>query len=196
MVLEFVVFSSTARTQRPSDVNLKDLPGSSGRFDVTCRAVAACLSPLRGPPVTRVDVFLPGEVHFRVAPGDIEPGSCPQTELGVARLLLAVLTDPATMPVWLARDSLAIETHLEARRSAGFQLLALDEEGEDLLDLVNSARPAPLDPARLVFVVGDQVGFPHALLEYLQAQGMLASVGPESLLGDQAIKLVRVLVAP
>jgi tRNA (pseudouridine54-N1)-methyltransferase len=170
------------------DVDLADLPGSGGRFDIVARFVARSLLTSHG---IREDTQ--AVVHFtrpddesvalRVHGEDVS-GLRPDERSTAARLAKALSSEP--MPVWQTVDE-GVET-----RVVSFEELLADPP-EPLTLLTEAGDPIEdLDLDGGTFVIGDHEGLTSEQRSLAaERAAYVASVGPVSLQADQVATIVN-----
>jgi tRNA (pseudouridine54-N1)-methyltransferase len=186
----FIVVGHKAITS--PNFSLEDIPGTSGRLDILCRAVTAAFVFSHG---IRKDVcvyliLLGGEVPKTVRLDGQTLRHLNPDERTTAALLKKALAVPAT-PQW------AMSTSGIFVRTGGLELLLADlkearliylrEDGADIrgLDIGSLS-------AEAAYILGDHTGMTpeeEALLE--QAGAKVVSLGPTSLHADHCIVLLN-----
>jgi len=156
-----------------------------GRMDVVARAFISALwdttSPrrdtlfiavLHGPPHPPVALYMDSSCTFARRPG----------ERDVAATILSALRGEESCAATRKQGTLEV---IRALRSEGFRAHLLVEDGEDL-------KRARLSSSRMVFVLGDHIGFPQELLAKLRLECDIAiSLGKRPYLASHCIAYVH-----
>jgi len=174
--------------------SLEDIPGTSGRLDILCRAVTAAFVISHG---IRKDVL----VYLVLLGGDAPKTILLQgeslrhlnpDERTTAALLKKALAAPAAGQWSMSTSGIFVRTGglaelLADLRNACARLIYLREDGEDVKSLGEKCLPE--DAA---FILGDHVGMTEEeemLIE--QAEAKTISLGPTSLHADHCIVLLN-----
>jgi len=170
------------------DIDLADLPGAGGRFDVVARFVARTLLTSHGirEDTQAVVYFDRGDeesVALRML-GEEVSGLRPDERSTAARLAKALGSTP--MPVWQDVD--------EGAQTRVVDLETLVAELPDPVTLLDEAgdRLETLDVSSGTFVVGDHEGLTSDQRSLVADRALyVASVGPVSLQADQVATIVN-----
>jgi tRNA (pseudouridine54-N1)-methyltransferase len=195
----FVVVGHKATTT--PNFSLEDIPGTSGRLDILCRAVTAAFVLSHG---IRKDVcvylvLLGGEAAKTIQlRGDTLRHLNPD-ERTTAALLKKALAVPAAAGWTMSTSGIFVRTGGLAEMLADLKdsrLIYLREDGADIRQIFKDAEKASTSGASpsgsAVFILGDHTGMTaeeEALLE--QAGAGIVSLGPTSLHADHCIVLLN-----
>jgi tRNA (pseudouridine54-N1)-methyltransferase len=186
----FIVVGHKATTS--SDFSLEDIPGTSGRLDILCRAVTASFVLSHGirKDVNVYLVLLGGEMPKTLwLKGDELKHLNPDERTTAALLKKALALEPtaewtrSTPGIFVRMGGLAgILADLKDKK-----LVYLREDGRDIRTFDDGALKVDL-----AFVLGDHTGMtPEEESMILQAGAVTVSVGPTSLHADHCIVLVN-----
>jgi tRNA (pseudouridine54-N1)-methyltransferase len=186
----FIVVGHKATTT--PNFSLEDIPGTSGRLDILCRAVTAAFVISHG---IRKDVcvylvLLGGEVPKTIQLRGETLRHLNPDERTTAALLKKALAVPAT-PEWaMSTSGIFVRTGGLVQLLADLKdvkLIYLREDGADIRGLDSGSLSS-----EAVFILGDHTGMTpeeEALLE--QAGAKVVSLGPTSLHADHCIVLLN-----
>jgi tRNA (pseudouridine54-N1)-methyltransferase len=186
----FIVIGHKATTL--PNFSLEDIPGTSGRLDILCRAVTAAFVISHG---IRKDVcvylvLLGGEVPKTIQLRGETLRHLNPDERTTAALLKKALAVPAT-PEWaMSTSGIFVRTGGLVQLLADLKdvkLIYLREDGADIRGLDSGSLSS-----EAVFILGDHTGMTpeeEALLE--QAGAKVVSLGPTSLHADHCIVLLN-----
>jgi tRNA (pseudouridine54-N1)-methyltransferase len=200
LVRRFVVIGQKATAS--DDFLLDDLPGTSGRLDVLVRSLRPALLTSHGlrRDVVVYLVLLGGPRAPRVVRVDgaavrfLRPD-----ERSLAVLLkkvLATTVDDMAAGFAPARPGIAVARVVDPMDliladAPGARLFVLDERGDDIRDvLLDVGRAKQADQDEL-FVIGDHLGLPDAIVRRLHEAGARrVQVGPTSIHADDVVAVV------
>jgi len=195
----FIVVGHKATTT--PNFSLEDIPGTSGRLDILCRAVTAAFVISHG---IRKDVcvylvLLGGETAKTIQLRGETLRHLNPDERTTAALLKKALAVPAT-PQWtMSTSGIFVRTGGFAELLADLKesrLIYLREDGADVRQISENAGEASTEvtspSGSAAFILGDHTGMTaeeEALLE--QAGANVVSLGPTSLHADHCIVLLN-----
>lgn len=192
----FIIVGHKATTS--PDFSLEDIPGTSGRLDILCRAVTAAFVLSHG---IRKDVC----VYLILLGGKDPEIQEPKTirlsgetlrhlnpdERTTAALLKKALAVPAGGEWTMSTSGIFVRTGglaglLEELKKANVRLVYLREDGEDVRGLGESL------PADAAFILGDHVGMTEEEEKLIEEAGAKkVSLGATSLHADHCIVLIN-----
>jgi tRNA (pseudouridine54-N1)-methyltransferase len=190
----FIVVGHKATTS--PNFSLEDIPGTSGRLDILCRAVTAAFVLSHG---IRKDVcvylvLLGGEIPKTIRLDGQTLRHLNPDERTTAALLKKALAVPAT-PQWaMSTSGIFVRTGGLEQLLADLKdvkLIYLREDGADIRGLDAGGNCGGLS-AEAAYILGDHTGMmpeEEALLE--QAGARVVSLGPTSLHADHCIVLLN-----
>jgi len=194
MNLTFFIQSSTVNL---NNYSIKDLPGSSGRFDVISRCVLAAL--LNGNEIEKtvqIWVFLSDYGTFIFDVSNLSVDNFPKTELIFAKYFMEVILNKVSFRTGILQfpdnplkkikivDTNLIDALKDFLKN-GYKLYVLYEKGVDFFENVKEFR----SEKNLGFVIGNQSGIDS---EQLRALNLInVSFGSQSYLASSVIKLIK-----
>jgi len=194
MNLTFFIQSSTVNL---NNYSIKDLPGSSGRFDVISRCVLAAL--LNGNDIEKnvqIWVFLSDYGTFIFDISDLSVDNFPKTELTFAKYFIEVILNKRSFRTGVSQDSdnplkkikildINLMDALKDFLKNDYKLYILYEKGVDFFANIKEFR----SEKNLGFVIGNQSGINS---EQLSAFNLInISFGSQSYLASSVIKLIK-----
>ncbi|AEH24415.1 tRNA (pseudouridine(54)-N(1))-methyltransferase TrmY [Pyrococcus yayanosii] len=191
----FIIKANEARTD--ATFSFKDLPGTSGRIDLLCRALNAAFHishgfrknvrvwlSLYGPPNPPKAIRFEGQI---MKPKTLNPDELSTAKL-IARALKGAkgLREPSKELEVLPGIYVSNMTFedIVRRTIKGATLYYLHEEGEDISKVKFSGNVA--------FVLGDHIGLPPEDETFLRPIAKRVSVGPRSYLTSHVIAYVNI----
>jgi tRNA (pseudouridine54-N1)-methyltransferase len=197
----FIVVGHKATTT--PNFSLEDIPGTSGRLDILCRAVTAAFVLSHG---IRKDVcvylvLLGGETAKTIQLRGETLRHLNPDERTTAALLKKALAVPAAAEWTMSTSGIFVRTGgfaelLTDLKEKDARLIYLREDGADVRQISEEAEKASTSGASpsgsAVFILGDHTGMTEeeeALLE--QAGAKVVSLGPTSLHADHCIVLLN-----
>jgi tRNA (pseudouridine54-N1)-methyltransferase len=190
----FIIVGHKAITS--PNFSLEDIPGTSGRLDILCRAVTAAFVLSHG---IRKDVcvyliLLGGEIPKTIRLDGLTLRHLNPDERTTAALLKKALAVPAT-PLWaLSTSGIFVRTGGLEQLLADLKdvkLIYLREDGADIRGLDAGGNSGGLS-TEAAYILGDHTGMTpeeEALLELAGAK--VVSLGPTSLHADHCIVLLN-----
>ncbi len=190
----FIIVGHRATTS--PNFSLEDIPGTSGRLDILCRAVTAAFVLSHG---IRKDVcvyliLLGGEIPKTIRLDGLTLRHLNPDERTTAALLKKALAVPAT-PQWaMSTSGIFVRTGGLEQLLADLKdvkLIYLREDGADIRGLDAGGNSGGLS-TEAAYILGDHTGMTpeeEALLE--QAGAKVVSLGPTSLHADHCIVLLN-----
>ncbi|AEC52893.1 hypothetical protein PNA2_1979 [Pyrococcus sp. NA2] len=191
----FIIKANEAHTDY--DFSLKDLPGTSGRIDVICRALNSAFHlshsfrrnvrvyvTLLGPPNP------PKTIRFEGA--KLKPKIINPDELSIAKVIIKALkagrelkgtTKELEVLPGVYVSNMTFEDVI--RRNARMNLYILEEGGKDI-SKVNFPKN------NVAFVLGDHIGLTKEDLAFLEGIGERISIGPKAYLTSHVISYVNI----
>ncbi len=194
----FIVVGHKATTT--PNFSLEDIPGTSGRLDILCRAVTAAFVLSHG---IRKDVcvyliLLGGEVPKTIRLVGETLRHLNPDERTTAALLKKALAVPAT-PLWaMSTSGIFVRTGGLEQLLADLKeakLIYLREDGADIRGSVEGGLGDSSLSGEAAFILGDHTGMTaeeEALIE--QAGARIVSLGPTSLHADHCVVLINWLL--
>ena len=194
MNLTFFIQSSTVNL---NNYSIKDLPGSSGRFDVISRCVlAALLNDNEIEKNVQIRVFLSDYGTFIFDVSNLSVDNFPKTELIFAKYFMEVILNKVSFRTGILQfpdnplkkikivDTNLIDALKDFLKN-GYKLYVLYEKGVDFFENVKEFR----SEKNLGFVIGNQSGIDS---EQLRALNLInVSFGSRSYLASSVIKLIK-----
>jgi tRNA (pseudouridine54-N1)-methyltransferase len=194
MNLTFFIQSSTVNL---NNYSIKDLPGSSGRFDVISRCVlAALLNDNEIEKNVQIRVFLNDYGTFIFDVSNLSVDNFPKTELIFAKYFMEVILNKVSFRTGILQfpdnplkkikivDTNLIDALKDFLKN-GYKLYILYEKGVDFFENVKEFR----SEKNLGFVIGNQSGIDS---EQLRALNLInVSFGSQSYLASSVIKLIK-----
>jgi len=194
MNLTFFIQSSTVNL---NNYSIKDLPGSSGRFDVISRCVlAALLNDNEIEKNVQIRVFLSDYGTFIFDVSNLSVDNFPKTELIFAKYFMEVILNKVSFRTGILQfpdnplkkikivDTNLIDALKDFLKN-GYKLYVLYEKGVDFFENVKEFR----SEKNLGFVIGNQSGIDS---EQLRALNLInVSFGSQSYLASSVIKLIK-----
>jgi tRNA (pseudouridine54-N1)-methyltransferase len=190
----FIIVGHKATTS--PNFSLEDIPGTSGRLDILCRAVTAAFVLSHG---IRKDVcvyliLLGGEIPKTIRLDGQTLRHLNPDERTTAALLKKALAVPAT-PQWaMSTSGIFVRTGGLEQLLADLKdvkLIYLREDGADIRGLDAGGNSGSVS-AETAYILGDHTGMTpeeEALLE--QAGARVVSLGPTSLHADHCVVLLN-----
>jgi tRNA (pseudouridine54-N1)-methyltransferase len=189
----FVIVGHKATTT--PNFSLEDIPGTSGRLDILCRAVTAAFVLSHG---IRKDVcvylvLLGGEIPKTIQLRGETLRHLNPDERTTAALLKKALALPATAEWAMSTSGIFVRTGNLAEVLADLldaRLIYLREDGADIRGLAASSLSGEVS-----FILGDHTGMTpdeESLIE--QAGAKVVSLGPTSLHADHCVVLINWLL--
>ena len=194
MNLTFFIQSSTVNL---NNYSIKDLPGSSGRFDVISRCVLASL--LNGNEIEKnvqIWVFLSDYGTFIFDISKLNIDNFPKTELSFAKCFIEVILNKNSFGTGISQfpdnplkkikimDIKFIDALKDFLKN-NYKLYILYEKGVDFFENVKGFR----SEKHLGFVIGNQSGIDSEQLRTLNLINV--SFGSQSYLASSVIKLIK-----
>jgi len=194
----FVVVGHKATTT--PNFSLEDIPGTSGRLDILCRAVTAAFVLSHG---IRKDVcvylvLLGGEVPKTIQVKGETLRHLNPDERTTAALLKKALAVPVTSQWALSTSGIFVRTGGLAEVLADLldaRMIYLREDGSDIHSLDIADLDAESQSGEAAFILGDHTGMTieeESLIE--QAGAKVLSLGPTSLHADHCVVLINWLL--
>jgi len=194
MNLTFFIQSSTVNL---NNYSIKDLPGSSGRFDVISRCVlAALLNDNEIEKNVQIRVFLSDYGTFIFDVSNLSVDNFPKTELIFAKYFMEVILNKVSFRTGILQfpdnplkkikivDTNLIDALKDFLKN-GYKLYVLYEKGVDFFENVKEFR----SEKNLGFIIGNQSGIDS---EQLRALNLInVSFGSQSYLASSVIKLIK-----
>jgi tRNA (pseudouridine54-N1)-methyltransferase len=179
----FIVVGHKATTA--PNFSLEDIPGTSGRLDILCRAVTAAFVNL---------VLLGGEIPKTIQLRGETLRHLNPDERTTAALLKKALAVPAT-PEWaMSTSGIFVRTGGLAEVLADLKetkLIYLREDGADIRGLDERGEDSSLS-GEAAFILGDHTGMtPEEEVLIEQAGAKVVSLGTTSLHADHCIVLIN-----
>ncbi len=189
----FIIVGHKATTT--PNFSLEDIPGTSGRLDILCRAVTAAFVLSHG---IRKDVcvylvLLGGEIPKTIQLRGETLRHLNPDERTTAALLKKALALPATAEWAMSTSGIFVRTGNLAEVLADLldaRLIYLREDGADIRGLAASSLSG-----EAAFILGDHTGMTpdeESLIE--QAGAKVVSLGPTSLHADHCVVLINWLL--
>ena len=194
MNLTFFIQSSTVNL---NNYSIKDLPGSSGRFDVISRCVlAALLNDNEIEKNVQIRVFLSDYGTFIFDISNLSVDNFPKTELIFAKYFIEVILNKVSFRTGILQfpdnplkkikivDINLIDALKDFLKN-DYKLYVLYEKGVDFFENVKEFR----SEKNLGFIIGNQSGIDS---EQLRALNLInVSFGSQSYLASSVIKLIK-----
>jgi len=194
MNLTFFIQSSTVNL---NNYSIKDLPGSSGRFDVISRCVlAALLNDNEIEKNVQIRVFLSDYGTFIFDVSNLSVDNFPKTELIFAKYFIEVILNKVSFQTGILQfpdnplkkikivDINLIDALKDFLKN-DYKLYVLYEKGVDFFENVKEFR----SEKNLGFIIGNQSGIDS---EQLRALNLInVSFGSQSYLASSVIKLIK-----
>ncbi|ABR56253.1 tRNA (pseudouridine(54)-N(1))-methyltransferase TrmY [Methanococcus aeolicus] len=195
-MIEFIFKANKSITN--GEINLKDLPGSSGRMDLVCRCVSSAFflshdlrrdtifySVHYGAPNPPVAIKFVGSELKRVSPD----------ERSIALFIKKAL-DKSPMQLWKESTSGIYIAKKEfkdiilEKKNEGKEIYYLHKDGEDIENIFNKENNA--ENKNIVFILGDHIGIGEEDEKFLEDIGALkVSLSPLELHANHCITIVH-----
>jgi tRNA (pseudouridine54-N1)-methyltransferase len=194
----FIIIGHKATTA--PNFSLEDIPGTSGRLDILCRAVTAAFVLSHG---IRKDVcvylvLLGGEIPKTIQLKGETLRHLNPDERTTAALLKKALAVPAT-PQWaMSTSGIFVRTGGLAEVLADLKdakMIYLREDGADIRSLDDGGLDGSSLSGEAAFILGDHTGMtPDEEVLIEQAGAKVVSLGPTSLHADHCVVLINWLL--
>ncbi len=186
----FLIRSSTVEL---SKYTIKNIPGSSGRFDVISRCI---LSALLGNDCfqkhVQIWIFLDKYGTYIFDSELLDHHSFPKNELKLANCLVELIINknnlekiPNNPLLGVKISSMQFFETIKTFLDKGFATAILEEDGIDFLKHVNK-----IDPEKQVFIIGNQSGDFLESEEFLELNIPKYTFGTTSYLASSIIRLI------
>jgi tRNA (pseudouridine54-N1)-methyltransferase len=190
-----IIFFIKSKTINIDKYNIKDIPGSSGRFDVISRCIlAALLGNDNFDKNIQIWIFLDHYGTFIFSPEFFNYEIFPKNELRFTDYFVKFLQEyhntreQSLNPLSSIRESnMNIIEAINHFKKLNFNLYILCEQGQDLFKLLRNIQ----EKGNNVFIIGSQED------EYLYSKELLAlkipmiSIGNQSYLASTVIRLLK-----
>ena len=183
-----LVFFIQSKTVNLENFTIKDLPGSSGRFDVICRCVLAALDNNIIPNTfIQIWVFLPrlGTFIFNVRELNLE--IFPKNELLLAKKFRNFIFQ-IDQELNIKKTSMNIFEAISKFMKDRSEIILLSESGQNFNDFIMNNR----EINTLLCIVGDQTGDLITSSELRKFNLPEVSFGKKSYLASSVIRLVKI----
>lgn len=196
MNLTFFIQSSTVHL---NNYSIKDLPGSSGRFDVISRCILAAL--LNGNEIEKnvqIWVFLSNYGTFIFDVSNLSVNNFPKTELTFAKYFIEIILNRKSFQIGITQINdnplrkvkildISLIDALKAFLKNDYKLYILYEKGMDFFENINELS----SEKNLGFVIGNQSGEVVSSGELRTLNLTNVSFGSQSYLASSVIKLIK-----
>ncbi|CAB49665.1 tRNA (pseudouridine(54)-N(1))-methyltransferase TrmY [Pyrococcus abyssi] len=193
----FIIKANEAHTA--NDFSLKDLPGTSGRIDLICRALNSAFHLSHSfRKNVRVYVTLLGPPDppksLRFEGPELKPKILNPDELSTAKIIGKALErgkdikrksteEIKVLPgIYVSNMSFEDVIRVVIKR---FPLYILEEDGKDITEV-------EFPKNNVAFVLGDHIGLSSEDLSFLESVGMKVSIGPKAYLTSHVIAYVNI----
>ncbi len=183
-----LIFFIQSKTVNLEKFTLKDLPGSSGRFDVICRCILAALDNTIIPELlVQVWVFLPRYGTFIFTNRELNLETFPKNELLLAKKFKDfILQNDQDLKIKKTRMNIfeAINKFMQDEH----KIILLSESGHYFDKFFIGER----DISKLICIIGDQTGDLINNSELREFNLPEVSFGKETYLASSIIRLVKI----
>ena len=183
-----LIFFIQSKTVNLDKFTIKDLPGSSGRFDVICRSILAALGDIIIPDVfIQVWVFLPRYGTFIFDDRELNLATFPKNELLLAKKFKDFIyhTD---QELKIEKNSLTIFEAINKFIENSNEVILLSESGQKFNNFIMDIR----EINSLLCIIGDQTGELINSNELKELNLPKVSFGKKSYLASSVIRLVKI----
>ena len=183
-----LIFFIQSKTVNLEKFNIKDLPGSSGRFDVICRCILAALDNNIIPEIfTQIWVFLPRYGTFIFDSREINYEALPKNELLLAKKFKDFIFQ-IDRELNIKKNSMNIFEAINKFMKDENKVILLSELGKNFEKFIIDER----DINQLVCLIGDQTGDLIKSRELKKLNLPEVSFGKKSYLASSVIRLVKI----
>ena len=183
-----LIFLIQSKTVNLDKFTIKDLPGSSGRFDVICRCILAALEDIIIPDVViQVWVFLPRYGTFIFDPKEINLEIFPKNELLLAKKFRDYIFQ-IDKDLKIKNVNLNIFEAINKFMNDGNGIILLSESGQSFDNFIADNR----NINKLLCIIGDQTGDLINSSEIKKLNLPKVSFGKKSYLASSVIRLVKI----
>jgi tRNA pseudouridine-54 N-methylase len=183
-----LIFFIQSKTVHLDKFTIKDLPGSSGRFDVICRCILAALGDIIIPNVfIQIWVFLPRYGTFVFNERMLNLKTFPKNELLLAKKFKDYIYQ-TDQELKIEKNSLTIFEAIDTFMKKGNEIILLSEFGQKFNNFFLDVR----EISTLLCIIGDQTG---ELINSSELKGLNLphfSFGKKSYLASSVIRLVKI----
>ena len=185
MNLAFFIQSKTVNLQ---NFTIKDLPGSSGRFDVICRCIlSAIYNNYNTEKKVQIWVFLPQYGTYVFNSRDLNPQNFPKNELSLAKKFSNFILQ-IDQEFKIQQNNMTIFEAIKEYMKQDYKIIALSEKGQNFESFLEKSQ----DFDNLLCIIGDQTGDLIECDELNNLNLQLVSLGLKSYLASSVIRLVKI----
>ena len=183
-----LIFFIQSKTVNLEKFILKDLPGSSGRFDVICRCIIAALdNNFISEIFVQVWVFLPRYGTFIFNARELNLETFPKNELLLAKKFKDFIFQ-IDQDLKIKKDSITIFEAINKFMKDDNKVIFLSESGQNFDKFIIDER----DINQLVCIIGDQTGDLIKSRELKKLNLPEVSFGKKSYLASSVIRLIKI----
>jgi len=183
-----LIFFIQSKTVNLDKFTIKDLPGSSGRFDVICRCILAALGDIIIPDVfVQVWVFLPRYGTFVFDQRELNLVTFPKNELLLAKKFKDFIYQ-IDQELKIEKNNMTVFGAINKFMKNDNQVILLSESGQNFNDFIMNIR----EINTLLCIIGDQTGELINSIELKELNLPKISFGKKSYLASSAIRLVKI----
>jgi tRNA pseudouridine-54 N-methylase len=182
-----LIFFIQSKTVNLEKFTIKDLPGSSGRFDVICRCILAALDNNIPDTFIQIWVFLPRYGTFIFDVRELNLEIFPKNELLLAKKFKDFIFQ-TDQELNIKKSSMNIFEAINKFVKYRNEIILLSESGQNFNDFIMNNR----DINTLLCIVGDQTGDLINSSELRKFNLPEVSFGKKSYLASSVIRLVKI----
>ncbi|TFG24656.1 MAG: hypothetical protein EU532_12385 [Promethearchaeota archaeon] len=185
MNLVFFIQSKTVNLQK---FTIKDLPGSSGRFDVICRCIlSAIYNDYNLEKSVQIWVFLPQYGTFIFNSRNLNPQNFPKNELLLAKKFSNFILQ-INQELKIQKNNMTIFEAINEFIEKNYKIIVLSEKGRSFESFLKD----PHDFNDLLCIIGDQTGDLLESIDLNNFSMQFLSFGAKSYLASSVIRLVKI----
>ena len=185
MNLVFFIQSNTINLQ---NFTIKDLPGSSGRFDVICRCILSALyNNYSLEESVQIWVFLPQYGTYIFDSRELNLQIFPKNELSLSKKFANfILKNDQELKI--QKNSMTIFEAINEFIKKDYKIIALSEKGHSFEGFLENSQ----DLNELLCIIGDQTGDLLESIELSKLNVQFLGFGAKSYLASSVIRLVKI----
>lgn len=183
-----LVFFIQSKTVNLQNFTIKDLPGSSGRFDVICRCIlSAIYRDYNLEESVQIWAFLPKYGTYVFDSMELDPHTFPKNELSLAKKFANfILKDDQELKI--QKTNMSIFEAINEFIKKDYKIMALSEAGRSFERFLEVSQ----DFNDLLCIIGDQTGDLLDSIELAKLNVQFLSLGAKSYLASSVIRLVKI----
>lgn len=183
-----LVYFIRSKTVDLQNFTIKDLPGSSGRFDVICRCIlAAIYNGNNLEKSVQIWVFLPQYGTYIFNSGELSPLNFPKNELLLAKKFANFILHN-DQELKIRKTDINIFEAINEFVKKDYKIIGLSETGQSFERFLEDSQ----DINDLLCIVGDQTGDLLESIELAKLNVQFLSLGVKSYLASSVVRLVKI----